>query len=40
MMIQNIWMRLDAGWIQWNKIDQRKPLWKESYGEESLTFIG
>jgi len=40
MMIQNIWMRLDSGWIQWIEIDQRKPLRKDSYGEKSLTSMG
>ena len=38
MIIQNIWMRLDAGWIQWIEIDQRKPLWRNSYGDKELDF--
>ena len=38
IMMISIWMRLDAGWIQWIEIDQRKPLWKDSYGEMELDF--
>ena len=33
-----IWMRLDMGWLQRIEIDQRKPLWENSYGDGELDF--
>ena len=39
IMVRDIWKRLGAGWIQRIEIDQRKPLWRDSYEEKELDLM-